>query len=196
MTFYSLLTDRQTDRDTHTHAHTSLASFQVLSGHFHPPLRLPLASGPCLSSPSYSQSLRAGRQAGDALDILAGDSEVVLLVALAGRRRAPFTPQAPWQGEEQHQLQPGRRPHFPRVAEAISSSATVSALCARGSARWRREGGAGEEKTRWGCDLSTKEEAGEGTEGASLGNFTPKQAYWLYFPCPEPLSPRRLFPDT
>lgn len=117
-------------------------------------------------------------------------------MALAGRRRAPFTPQAPWQGEEQHQLQPGRRPHFPRVAEAISSSATVSALCARGSARWRREGGAGEEKTRWGCDLSTKEEAGEGTEGASLGNFTPKQAYWLYFPCPEPRGVCSLTPNT
>lgn len=33
----------------------------------------------------------------------------------------------------------------------------------------------GEERTRWGCDLSTKEEAGEGTEEAlkySLGFTT------------------------
>lgn len=58
-----------------------------------------------------------------------------------------------------------------------------------------------EGRTRWGCDFSTKEEAGEGKGEAlkcsvSLGNSPPKQDYWLYFPCLEPRRVLLLFPDT
>lgn len=71
------------------------------------------------------------------MDILAGDSEVVLLVAFAGRRRTPFPPEAPGQGEKQRQLQQGRQTHFPRASKAISSS---SALCASGAPRLMEQG--------------------------------------------------------
>lgn len=74
------------------------------------------------------------------MDILAGDSEVVLLVAFAGRRRTPFPPEAPGQGEKQRQLQQGRQTHFPRASKAISSS---SALCASGALRLMEQGKGG-----------------------------------------------------
>lgn len=48
------------------------------------------------------------------MEFLAGDSEVVFLLALAGWRFTPFALQAPRQGEQQRELQQGLWPHFPR----------------------------------------------------------------------------------
>lgn len=69
-------------------AHPSLQCSRMLLGAPH-------------SLPGYSQGLRAGRQAGDAVDVFAGDPEVILLVALARRRGTPLRPQAPRQDEQQ-----------------------------------------------------------------------------------------------
>lgn len=83
------------------------------------------------------------------MEFLAGDSEVVLLVAFAGWRSTPSAPQAPGQGEQQSELQQGPWPHFPRDLQCYFIvarchhilSALLLTLEETGCRREREEGG-------------------------------------------------------
>lgn len=138
----------------------------------------------------YSQSLGAGRQAGDSMELLAGDSEVVLLVALAGWRHTPSASKAPGQGEQQSEQQQGPWPHFPRDPLGYFIVARcrhiLSALCPTLEETRVQEGKGGRRRAPRGCDLIAGEHAGK-EEGealkcsACLGNSSSKQACLLHF---------------
>lgn len=119
------------------------------------------------------------------MEFLAGDSEVVLLVAFAGWRSTPSAPQAPGQGEQQSELQQGPWPHFPRDLQCYFIVARchhiLSALLLTLEETGVPEGKGGRRRAPRGCDLIAGEHAGEG-EGealkcsACLGNSPSKQA--------------------
>lgn len=119
------------------------------------------------------------------MELLAGDSEVVLLVALAGWRRTPSASQTPGQGEQQSELQQGPWPHFPRDLLCYFIVARcrhiLSALRLTLEETRVPEGKGGRRRAPRGCDLIAGEHAGE-EEGeaikcsACLGNSPSKQA--------------------
>lgn len=124
------------------------------------------------------------------MELLAGDSEVVLLVTLTGWRRTLFAPQAPGQGEQQNKQQQGPWPHFPRDPLGYFIVARcrhiLSALRLTLEETRVQEGKGGRRRAPRGCDLIAGEHAGEG-EGealkcsACLGNSPSKQACLRHF---------------
>lgn len=119
------------------------------------------------------------------MEFLAGDSEVVLLVALAGWRLTPSASQAPGQSEQQSEQQQGPWPHFPRdllcYFIVVPCGHILSALRLVLEKTRVREGQGRRRRAPRGCDLIAGEHAGEG-EGevlkcsACLGNSPSKQA--------------------
>ena len=109
--------------------------------------------------------------------------EVVLLAAFAGRRRSPLPTEAAGQDQKQSQPQEGRRPHRPRgprLPLRAPRSPPFHPSAPRAPRGQERRRGAGGRRARWGCDFSTKPEAGEGTEEAlkvsvALATLRPNQ---------------------
>lgn len=118
------------------------------------------------------------------MELLAGDSEVVLLVALAGWRSTPSASQTTGQGEQQSELQQGPWPHFARDLLCyfiVARCLHILSACLTLEETRVREGKGGRRRAPRGCDLIAGEHSGE-EEGealkcsASLGNSPSKQA--------------------
>lgn len=119
------------------------------------------------------------------MEFLAGDSEVVLLVALTGWRHTPSAPLAPGQGVQEHELQQVPWPHFPRdpLRYFIFAHCRLISQCPAPDAGGDRgaRGTGGRRRAPRGCDLisgkHTGERAGEALKySACLGNSPSKQA--------------------